>query len=61
MQQDEFNFMLDKLSTSVSSVLSLKKSMLFEIAKNAEKQLTETQRYLDRAVMGAYPFITYER
>ena len=37
MQQDEFNFMLDKLSTSVSSVLSLKKSMLFEIAKNAEK------------------------
>jgi hypothetical protein len=40
MQQDEFNFMLDKLSTSVSSVLSLKKSMLFEIAKNAEKQLT---------------------
>lgn len=37
MQQDEFNFMLDKLSTSVSSVLSLRKTHLLEIAKTAEK------------------------
>jgi Ca2+-binding EF-hand superfamily protein len=40
MQQDEFNFMLDKLSTSVSSVLSLRKTHLLEIAKTAEQKMT---------------------
>jgi hypothetical protein len=32
--------MLDKLSTSVSSVLSLRKTHLLEIAKTAEQKMT---------------------
>lgn len=34
---DEFRFMMDKLSVSISSTLSVKKSMFFEIVRNAER------------------------
>jgi len=40
MQADEFKFMLDKLSTSIGSTLSIKKTLLLEIVKSAEAKLT---------------------
>jgi hypothetical protein len=50
--------MLDKLSTSVSSVLSLRKSMLLEIAKTAEQKLTPHHDKISSADFVAVMMIT---
>ncbi len=40
MQNDEFQFMLDKFSTSIAATLQLKKTLLFEIVKQAEGKIS---------------------
>ena len=39
MQLDEFKFLLDKLSVSLASTLSIKKSLLLEVVNSAESEV----------------------
>jgi hypothetical protein len=39
MQQDEFKFMIEKLSISFGSTLSIKKAILLEMVKIAESRI----------------------
>jgi len=48
MQQDEFKFMLDKLSTSVGSILSVKKTVLLEMVKTAESKLVPDREQINK-------------
>ena len=48
IQIDEFRFMMDKLSVSISSTLSIKKCMLFEIIRSAEVNFNFSNERLNR-------------
>ena len=49
MQQDEFKFMMEKLSISFGSTLSIKKAILLEMVKSAENRiLPEKEQILER-------------
>ena len=54
MQMDEFRFMMDKLSVSISSTLSVKKAMFLEIVRSAESNFRLNNEKLTRDEFATY-------
>jgi hypothetical protein len=54
MQMDEFRFMMDKLSVSISSTLSVKKTMFLEIVRSAQSNFRFNNEKLTRDEFAAY-------
>ena len=54
MQMDEFRFMMDKLSVSISSTLSVKKAMLLDIVRSAETNFRFNNEKLTRDEFTTY-------
>lgn len=49
MHRDEFKFMIEKLCTSIGSTLSIRKTMLLEMARHAEEKLAPVKDFIYEA------------